>query len=211
MIGPVWSFRPDGTVFDLLAVNPSDIDFAEMANALSKVNRFNGRNPGPGYSVAQHSVMGADAMFAETRDHALAAAFLLHDGHEYLIGDIVTPAIRAIAVTAGLDYGGTVLEAKARLKERLDRAIFAAIGMVAPHLMARDRADLVHAMDWRMFDAEIIALLGEAARTRRLAPHLPAPKLTGAIRPWGPAKAETAFLDRLKRYAGLDVRLMAVA
>jgi 5'-deoxynucleotidase YfbR-like HD superfamily hydrolase len=96
---PVWSFRPDGSVRDLAAPDPVEIDFFAMANALSKIARFNGSNPGIAYSVAQHSVMGAEAAFNETGDTRLAAWFLLHDGEEYLLGDKPTPAQRLLNAT----------------------------------------------------------------------------------------------------------------
>lgn len=200
-------FRPDGSLLDLLNVQPGDIDFAEIANALSKINRFNGRCKGPGYPVAQHCVMGADAVLAETGQYTLAAAFLLHDAHEYLTGDIITPMVRGMDAVL---CGGRAAAALDTIKRRIDRAIAirlaAETGMdVAPILCA----PTIKAMDRRMFDAEIMALFGPKAEPSLLAPYLPAPKLCGAIRPWGPAKAEEAWLNRLRRFTGLEVRPMA--
>lgn len=217
MTAPVWTFRPDGSVMDLLALTPADIDFGEMANALSKISRFNGRTPGLGYSVAQHCVMGADALFAETRDHAAAAAFLLHDGHEYLLGDIVTPVTVALDALMprpqnleGMPNASAwPSEIIATLKSRVDQVIVGAAKGAADLLFGQPNQ--IKEMDRRLFDAEILALFGPKAAPHRLAPHLPPPKLTGAIRPWGAAKAEAAFCDRLGRYAGMIVRPMAGA
>jgi hypothetical protein len=213
------SFRPDGTVMDLADVRSDDIDFAEMAAGLSKIARFNGRYRCPSYSVAQHSVMGADATFVESGNNALAACFLLHDGHEYLIGDTPIPAVNLFCrfLGHGLRNGGwpedvataaesALREAISAAKASIDRAIYRAAGLADyPRLLpAYERA--VKRMDEQMLRAEGIALFGGQAAIHLPAGRLPAPRLVGAIEPWGPMKAEQAFLDRLARYTGLDVR-----
>jgi len=93
---------------DLAAPQVSDIDFAEMAAGLSKIARFNGRYACAAYSDAQHSVFCADALYAETGDAVLAGCGLLHDGHEYLIGDLTRPfaSLIAVNVAAVLRDGG---------------------------------------------------------------------------------------------------------
>jgi uncharacterized protein len=59
----------DGTIADMANMRDTDINWGHVAETLSKVPRFNGRHPGPAISVAQHQVMGADAIFNETGDH----------------------------------------------------------------------------------------------------------------------------------------------
>lgn len=94
---PVASFRADGSTVDLVAPHPGEVCVYKMASALSRINRFNGVPEAGGYSVAQHSVMGTEALLNERADSMLAALFLFHDGHEYLLGDWTRPAQDAIA------------------------------------------------------------------------------------------------------------------
>lgn len=220
MQAPSWN--RGGDLVDLANPGRETIDFAGIAGSLSKIVRWAGRHDGPGFSVAQHCVMGADAIFAETSDHVAAGAFVVHDAHEGNgIGDIVTPAVLALACIAKDHLGPTAADAfhaiVADLKRRHDIAICDAAGIdwrllhlgsgglfaqrigrnVDPQ--ARLRARIVKAMDGRMADAEAHYLFGPKACPR---PD-PYPKFTGALKPWGPAKAEEAWLDRLDRYLGV--------
>lgn len=203
--------RPDGTVMDLAAPLPSDIVWPEIAAGLSKLARWNGRPRGPAFSVAQHCVMGADALFAETGDAICAAYFLLHDAHEALLGDVPSTTVALIEHIAGRRSGINL--ALKTAKARIDEAIYAAARII-PLGHAHER-NLVQAMDERMLRAEALALYGRNADLGGLASRtdvfiraatLPAPKLVGAIRPWGPAKAEEAWLARLDRFLGIRER-----
>ncbi len=203
------SFRPDGSVVDLTAIAPADIDFGEMASALSKIARFNGRYGCEAYVVAQHSVFVADALFAETGDAVLAGCGLLHDGHEYLIGDLPSPTARLIAhevaVCGSPTLGDMVRDAIERMKTRLDGAIFAAAGIGYPqHYPAYVRQ--VKDMDERMLRAEGLSLFGKRAAAHLPAQRRPVPPLRHPVAPWGPMKAELAFLDRLEKYLNIVVR-----
>ena len=205
----------DGSIADLNLLLPGQVDFAHIALTLSKVSRFNGRHVGQAYSVAQHSVMGADAVMAETGDAVMAGYFLLHDAHEYLLGDIGRPSIVAfdqwtleILVERGVDpkvARGAVAEAVGRAKAALDIPIHKAAGLppidTIP-LYARKVAE----MDERMCFAEARALYGARGPIPLVRCDLPPPRLTGAIRPWGAMKAEEAFLARLQRYLGIEAR-----
>lgn len=200
MIAP--SFRPDGSVLDLANVLPSDIDFAEMAAGLSKIARFNGCNPQAAYSVAQHSVFLADALYAEHGDAELAGVGVLHDGHEYLIGDPTRPSVALFA-----HFGGAAIyDAVDAAKASLDAPIFIAAGICAGGEIGPKIRDIVRDMDERMLRAEAAALFGPGAVRHLPALRRPAPRLKAAIEPWGAAKAELAFLDRLDRYLGISVR-----
>jgi integrase len=61
-----------------------------LARALSKICRYAGACPSF-YSVAEHSVMVADRLWALTKSHRSARAGLLHDAVEILTGDIPSP------------------------------------------------------------------------------------------------------------------------
>ncbi|PBC09156.1 hypothetical protein [Mesorhizobium sp. WSM3859] len=211
------TFKPDGSAFDLVDPKPSDISFADMANTLSKLARFNGLYRCPAYSVAQHSVMGADALYRETGDGVAAGYFLLHDGHEYALGDITRPTVDLIqhhisrlATEAGLGAADFVERlahrALASVKCSIDVAIYQAAGL--PDINAVSQyARQIREMDDRMLVAEASALFGASSRSACL-PRvaLPPPKLVGAIVPWGAMKAELAFIERLQRYLGITAR-----
>ncbi|RWD71618.1 hypothetical protein [Mesorhizobium sp.] len=211
------AFRPDGKAFDLVNPTAADIDFAHMANALSKIARFNGIYRGPAYVVGQHSVMGADALFRETGDSVLAGYFLIHDGHEYPFGDVTRPAVDVIqyhvarlAASAGLDRAGfvdkLVHRAIGEVKRSLDLAIYEAARLPDIQRMPI-YVRQVRDMDERMLVAEAKALFGKNADPRCLPKlDLPPPRLTGALEPWGAMKAEIAFIERLERYLGIVVR-----
>lgn len=210
------AFRPDGSAFDLVNPKAADIDFADMANALSKIARFNGIYRCQAYVVGQHSVMGADALFRETSDSVLAGYFLIHDGHEYPFGDVTRPAVDIIqhwvgklAVSAGLDrpdfIDKLVHRAIGEVKRSLDLAIYEAAKLpdiTRMPIYVRQVRD----MDDRMLVAEALALFGPNADPRCIPKGLKPPRLAGAIEPWGAMKAEIAFIDRLERYLGIVVR-----
>jgi hypothetical protein len=201
--GPVLKFRPDGSVRDLTLPDPAEIDFFAMAGALSKIARFNGSNPGIAYSVAQHSVMGAEAIFNETADARLAAWFLLHDGEEALLGDKPTPAQKLLVAT--LNDASEIAGASAdycwdRIKKAWRNA-----GFIAAHLGLPTDADwaALHDYDRRMCNAEMLALFGPKARAQLLAVKNSAPlKLKGGVRPWAAMKAEERFVEAAKRFIG---------
>jgi hypothetical protein len=210
------AFRADGSLMDLADPRPEDIDFSTMANALSKIARFNGIHRGAAYSVAQHSAMGADALFRESGDAVLAGYFLLHDGHEYLVGDWTRPSVALLKHHAAAAAGGAAAAMSAVVaaairqgidaaKAAIDRAVWQAAALPdigCMPLYARQVKD----MDDRMLRAEALALFGPAAAADLPAAARPVPRLTGAIEPWGAGKAEMAFIDRLERYLRIVVR-----
>jgi uncharacterized protein len=209
------AFRRDGSLMDMVNPVASDIAWPEVANTLSKIARFNGRYAAAPYSVAQHCVMGADALMNETGDAVVSGYFLLHDVNEDPFGDITRPTIETIEhFVRGLlrEHGirsvppRLVQTATERARRRFDTVIFEAAGL--PHLdrMPAYRRQ-VEEMDERMLRAEVSALYGESAVRRMQDCTLPPPRLTGAIKPWGPMKAEETWLDRLHRYLGIEGRV----
>ncbi len=208
------SFRGDGSVVNLAALEPADIDFGAMAASLSKLARYNAACRCEAYSVAQHSVMGADALMRETGDAVLAGYFLLHDGHEYLIGDITRPVaqlldhVYAAEQRRRFQYRGNILSVRTAIdviKASMDAVIHQAAAL-PPLANMPLYARQVSGMDERMLRAEGLALFGQRAAEHLPAEDLPPPKLTGAIRPWGAMKAELAFVDRLDRYLNIIAR-----
>lgn len=196
------AFRADGSLMDLANPLAADIDWPEAAAGLSKLARWNGRPAGAAFSVAQHSVMGADAIFAETGDAIAAAYFVLHDVHEYLLGEIPRDTVAIVEHFAGRRSGIQLALNTARAT--IDAAVFDKARII-PLAYAPQRP-IVEAMDDRMARAEAIALFGPQAAVKWGDKGLPAPKLVGAIRPWGAMKAEEAWLQRLERFLGIKAR-----
>lgn len=83
-------YRTKTKIIDLADLSPDDISAQDIAFSLAGQSRFNG-NTRPLYTVAQHSVL---CCLMAPRDLKLAA--LLHDAHEYIIGDIAPPAQRLL-------------------------------------------------------------------------------------------------------------------
>ena len=106
-----------GYEVDLLAPSWRDVDLSDVARGLSQINRFCGQTRRP-FSVAEHSIVVGDLVPPH-----LKLAALLHDAHEALIGDVPTPAVRALEVLVGPRLSWAI----ARLKHGLDLAIARAV------------------------------------------------------------------------------------
>jgi hypothetical protein len=87
------SFRPRPIEIDVSIAHTRAPNIEVIARSLSKICRYAGACP-LFYSVAEHSVMVADRLWALTRSHRAARAGLLHDAVEILIGDIPAPTKR---------------------------------------------------------------------------------------------------------------------
>ena len=81
---------PSGRWVDLENLSPGDIDIVDISYSLSRVLRMLGWGP-DSLSVAQHSV--AVAALVPLR---LGLPAMLHDAHEYVMGDIPTPVKEAV-------------------------------------------------------------------------------------------------------------------
>jgi hypothetical protein len=195
----IWSFNADGSVMDLAAPSQQSVCFLEIGSTLSKLSRFNGRNAGMSYSVAQHLVMGTQAVINEGGSSLDAALFLLHDGHEWALGDLVRPAEK---LYAGMCMQGEVSGAIEAAKAGWDAAIYAAANLPMPEFWTRAQRLVVKNMDDRMCAAEAVALFGPRASSQF--PKFHPPKTTGAIRPWPAMKAEEEFHKMALRLIGED-------
>ena len=94
MSARAWQRMLSGRRLDLLDPSPLDIEIEDIAHGLARVARWNGQTNGDhAYSVAQHSLLVED-VFSRMDTGATAAAklaALLHDGPEYVIGDMISP------------------------------------------------------------------------------------------------------------------------
>ncbi|HMB77721.1 MAG TPA: HD family hydrolase [Kiloniellaceae bacterium] len=117
-----WQRMLSGRRLDLLDPSPLDVEIEDIALGLSRVARWNGQTEGDwAYSVAQHSLLVEELAGAIKKDlpaHWRLAA-LLHDGPEYVVGDLITPFKAAV----GEDYKS--------LERRLQGAVHLRFGLPA--------------------------------------------------------------------------------
>lgn len=149
------------TGINLLGPSPDDIDFAVIAEHLSKENRYNGATPDVVYSVAEHTARGVLAILEQTGDEQLARYFLCHDMPEAFLKDDTTPKKRAIAAIANEHFGvlaSSITAAFDLLTDRFDTAIHARAGLAWPP--SPEIAAGVKYWDLRMFVTEWRDLMG---------------------------------------------------
>lgn len=109
-----WQRMLSGRRLDLLEPSPLDVEIDDIAHGLARVARWNGQTRGEhAFSVAQHSVI-VWQIFCKldpkaTPDEELIA--LLHDGPEYVVGDMISP-FKAV-------LGGDYKLVEARLQEAI--------------------------------------------------------------------------------------------
>lgn len=147
-----WILTANGNELDMAYPQAQKVVLADVAHALSQINRFNGHCRRP-YSVAEHSLLVLDIverLFATTANtnHRLAA--LMHDAHEAYIGDLATPLKQLV----GADW--MVLE------HRLERVIRSAWAL---HMPAHEFASAIK-------QADLIALATERQQLMPLSPSL---------------------------------------
>ena len=148
-----WQRMLSGRRLDLLDPSPLDIEITDIAHGLARVARWNGQTRGDhAFSVAQHSLIVEQAFSRlcpqATPDERLMA--LLHDGPEYVIGDMISP----FKAVMGGGYKA--------VEERLQSAIHLRYGLPAktPRTLKADikRADIVSAF----FEATSLAGFSDA-------------------------------------------------
>lgn len=111
-----------GRRLDLLDPSPVDIEIEDIAHGLARVARWNGQTTGNlPFSVAQHSLLVEDFCDAIRPDWPVKwrLAALLHDGPEFVIGDMISPFKSAL----GDNYKS--------IEKRLQRAIHLRFGLPA--------------------------------------------------------------------------------
>jgi len=131
-----WQRMLSGRRLDLLDPSPVDIEIEDIAHGLARVARWNGQTSGPlPFSVAQHSLLVEEFCQAIRPEWPAKwrLAALLHDGPEFVIGDMISPFKAAL----GEDYKA--------IERRLQRAIHLRFGLPAdlPEAIAKaiKRAD----------------------------------------------------------------------
>jgi len=192
-----WTQTTSGKAFSLTKPNADDVNFdKDVAPQLSRLARFVGATSGDcAYSVAQHSVLGAESLYVATGSARLAALFTLHDGHEYVIGDWTSPAVEALAER----LGGIVIEAIEDLKHSIDEAIHKAAGIAMPTI---SEVQILRAHDLAMLAAERNALMSPCPSRWRIDAIGVKPANVDPLdlRPWDESVAADEFRDALEKF-----------
>lgn len=130
-----WMATFSGVKWFVTDPHPDDVKIEDIAHALSMICRYGGHCR-EFYSVAQHSVIVAEAVWAaHPDDTGLALNALLHDAAEAYLGDVVRPlkltmpGYKALehltegVIAAGLELPGVTPEQKAIIKHFDDVAL----------------------------------------------------------------------------------------
>ena len=117
-----WQRMLSGRRLDLLEPSAVDIEIEDIAHGLSRIARWNGQTLGDyPFSVAAHSLL-VERIVSELYPQAPLSwqlAALLHDGPEYVIGDLISPFKSAV--------GGVYKE----MEQHLQAAIHMRFGLSA--------------------------------------------------------------------------------
>ena len=190
-----------GTAINLATPAGLDINFLDMAERLSGLNRFLACNRGPKYSVAQHSVVVMlilqDRLNLKTHDPLdcqIMLAGLLHDGHEAYLGDIPPPVVQAL----DLRQRG-VSRAVKDLKRALDQVICDKAGL--PYHVMENNADHIASADTIALATEVRDLGLNFDQFGRLPQchHM-------RIKPLPQARAHSEFINHLEHLLGRNIR-----
>jgi len=176
-----------GRRLDLLDPSPVDIEIEDIAHGLARVARWNGQTTGPlPFSVAQHSLLVEEFCGTLRPDWPVKwrLAALLHDGPEFVIGDMISPFKSALG-----DKYKTI-------EKRLQRAIHLRFGLPAelPEAVEKaiKRADRASAF----FEATQIAGFEAAEASQLFGAPQGVPATTIRIEPT--AAVQKAYLARFE-------------
>ncbi len=188
-----------GRRLDLLDPSPLDVEVHDIAHGLARVARWNGQTTGPhAFSVAQHSLVVEDLVrrLQPEIEPRWRLAALLHDGPEYVIGDMISPFKAAL----GLDYRA--------FEDRLERAIHVRFGL--PPKTPAEIKRLIKTADRVSAYFEAVELAGFAEDEARSLFGRPPKGLRPRLEPLPAPDAEAKFLERFERLAKAVDRAAAV-
>ena len=122
-----------GKYVHLVSPHPKQINFNDIAWALSRIARFNGHTHGEHpYSVAQHSVWVAFiAQHVLRADRKTTLQALFHDAHEAYMGDITSPLKGVADLTGPLKSIAESLQQAIHLSQAIPAPDDNALAMIA--------------------------------------------------------------------------------
>jgi hypothetical protein len=173
-----WMQTFSGRRFYPIDPRPAEVDFRDIAHALAHICRYGGHSR-RFYSVAEHCSGGAGYFIRMGRPD-LARWFLLHDGSEAYVGDIIRPVKPSLE-----GYGAIELE--------VQRAIYFRAELIGEDWNGAIPEE-VKEVDNRILADEARRLFGEAAMRNTGWPVLGEP-LGINIACQLPEQAERQFLD----------------
>ena len=194
-----WCLLANEQVWNYNTADPATSDqLLAMAEQLAKIARFNGATAGAPYSVAQHSLLVADLVPPDVAPYAL-----LHDFHEALFGDLITPAQWVMQNTARTtaDYKA-IRRAVRSPREWADHVIFAGAGLPSQPTDAIRGA--IKMADLQMLMAEVHHLFPASTGQYQLMTEMAEweitlPRLKHPIRPLPWDKAADALKAEMRR------------
>ncbi|RVU15209.1 hypothetical protein [Methylobacterium oryzihabitans] len=149
MTAQPWIPSVNGLPIDLVTPCAAQVDFAEIAWALSQIHRYAGNARSP-VSVGLHTLIGLDLC-----PLSLRPLWLLHDAHEARLGDWTTPAVDALGAVAtemfGEAFAAQMASVRRALAERHDAVIHRAAGLPLPGIALREA---IHTVDLRALATE---------------------------------------------------------
>jgi 5'-nucleotidase len=187
-----WQRMLSGRRLDLLDPSPLDVEIEDIAHGLARVARWNGQTKGAHiFSVAQHALLVEALARAKVPrlDAAGRRAVLLHDGPEYVIGDMISP------------FKAVIGDSYKAVERRLLAAIHLRFGLLAR--LPERLTELIKAADRSAAYLEATRLAGFAEEEARKFFGQP-PKFSAAMErdfltPWPAETAEKRFRERLER------------
>jgi hypothetical protein len=174
-----WSQTHHGAVINLLDPDPRTIGFLDISRHLSRIVRYAGGGD-PAITVAEHCVLGSRMV-----TDAIALEFLMHDAHEYIIGDITRPVVVAVQCIC-LEHGMHA-DPVAILKNRMQAAVNKKWNLKSGGWV--DSA--INEADLRMLQTERLQVMGPLPQPWSLPDSVLPYDL--AIEGWSPEQAELEF------------------
>lgn len=174
---------------------PEDVEFRDVANALSNICRFTGHTA-YFYSVAEHSCHVSQLVGPEA-----AVYGLLHDAAEAYIGDISRPVKKSLYLPRPDRLGPHVVyEGVDDIEDRVLRAVVEGLGLPWP---GDEVWDQVRRADDVMLRTEAcdIALFPNGSHMTHCGDYGTA-KIR--IRPWTPDYADQQFSTRFRQLMGRE-------
>lgn len=176
-----------GRTVDLANVQPSDIHWPDLIEALIKIPRFNGATRFVTYTAAQHCCLMYDRAPDELKAYAL-----LSDFHLALLGELTSPALSYMARLSG--HPGEFRESYRLARDEITEAIWRTAGLDVPNEPAawRTLTHRLRAIDKALQGSEIRDLMSQKFDFPETVKPYPVP-----VKPWASDKAETELKLRL--------------
>lgn len=218
-----WVQTYTGKRLDLITPRPDMIDPEDIAVGLSRLSRYSGATFLP-VTVAEHSVNVMREVETQGGDMVAQFVALMHDAHEYALGDITTPVQVALYTALAERVGNSTdlrdtfpalfRAAYSALKARLDAAIFTRVGLTDVLVTHRLNPKQILAMRAMVDAADRAVLMAERNHYMATPPASWGEKLEAVTpsvhRPMGLSSEEAhdlfmAHFHRMLGYFGIEV------